>query len=638
MLEVTCGKRGVVDGSRVRCLGLALALALAAMVVQSLDAAGAPGGGGQGPAPTTVVQSLSTISSFAQDGDSLAWCSDGVIYVRRFNEPGRIWATYGQCGYVLALANGRVLWDGESDGGITEYGVPLVTASPGTRPATVGELTFSRDATAPPIRLTGGGGRLVFLDVDGSTYRGVVRVVGGKAVAVPGTRFASDLAVAGDALATIDRLPGGCVCNDSARWSPDGARLAFASRRDGNSELYTIGADGGDLRRVTSTVEDEQLVGWSFDGRKLAFFRTVRGTPNLIVANADGTGERRVAAGSEASWSPVSRQLVYTPGDGIWVVNDDGSGKRRLANAGSQASWSPDGRRLVFISGGGLRIVNLDGTGASLVAGTADARQPRWSPDGSRLAYVNGAGVFVRDLARGVAWPVVASDGADEPSWSPDGAQLLFVLYQGAEGSRVFVGAADGSGARRLRSGGNGEYNASWSPDGGALAFTTATATDAGQQTEIAAARADGSNERQLTDTRDAAQPRVLAAVQDVRSGAVRFTVDVGSVTGVLLSSAFLGVIVGSPLRLELYDAQSGKAVRHVKLPNGASTFSMAGTRVVFRTRRTIRLFDGATGRTSTLAVAGGSPVGLSIVGSRVAWAENAEGHARVRDLVVPLR
>lgn len=34
-------------------------------------------------------------------------------------------------------------------------------------------------------------------------------------------------------------------------WSPDGARLVFASRRDGPWRLYTIGADGSGERRIT---------------------------------------------------------------------------------------------------------------------------------------------------------------------------------------------------------------------------------------------------------------------------------------------------------------------------------------------------------------------------------------------------
>jgi len=34
-------------------------------------------------------------------------------------------------------------------------------------------------------------------------------------------------------------------------WSPDGTRLAFASNRDGNYEIFTMGEDGSEVRQVT---------------------------------------------------------------------------------------------------------------------------------------------------------------------------------------------------------------------------------------------------------------------------------------------------------------------------------------------------------------------------------------------------
>jgi Tol biopolymer transport system component len=36
-----------------------------------------------------------------------------------------------------------------------------------------------------------------------------------------------------------------------AGWSPDGRQIVFESLRDGNAEIYTVNADGTDLRRLT---------------------------------------------------------------------------------------------------------------------------------------------------------------------------------------------------------------------------------------------------------------------------------------------------------------------------------------------------------------------------------------------------
>ena len=36
-------------------------------------------------------------------------------------------------------------------------------------------------------------------------------------------------------------------------WSPDGQKIAFMSERDGNSEIYTMNADGSQQRNLTRT-------------------------------------------------------------------------------------------------------------------------------------------------------------------------------------------------------------------------------------------------------------------------------------------------------------------------------------------------------------------------------------------------
>src|SRR6187431_248232 len=54
-------------------------------------------------------------------------------------------------------------------------------------------------------------------------------------------------------------------------WSPDGRKLAFVSRRDGNAEVYVMNADGSGLRNVTGTPSDDLDPAWSPDGRAIAF-------------------------------------------------------------------------------------------------------------------------------------------------------------------------------------------------------------------------------------------------------------------------------------------------------------------------------------------------------------------------------
>lgn len=53
--------------------------------------------------------------------------------------------------------------------------------------------------------------------------------------------------------------------------SPDGARIAFMSQRDGNWEVYRLNADGSGLVRLTNHGANDGLPAWSPDGSALAF-------------------------------------------------------------------------------------------------------------------------------------------------------------------------------------------------------------------------------------------------------------------------------------------------------------------------------------------------------------------------------
>ncbi len=150
-------------------------------------------------------------------------------------------------------------------------------------------------------------------------------------------------------------------------WSPGQVKIAFASNRDGNRELYTMNADGSGVQRLTHTMARERTPAWSPDGKKLVFASDRDGDSGIYVMNVDGSDVRLIAQFEKVNvtrpdWSPDGRQILFSASiqwpDGEWeediyLMNADGSNIRRLtrhAAVNYQAVWSPDGGRIVFDS------------------------------------------------------------------------------------------------------------------------------------------------------------------------------------------------------------------------------------------------------------------------------------------------
>jgi hypothetical protein len=262
-----------------------------------------------------------------------------------------------------------------------------------------------------------------------------------------------------------------------------------------------------------------------------------RGGPQsgLYVANPDGTGLTKlpsVPGDTDPAWSPDGSRIAFVRfregGAGIWVMNADGTGARRITDGGPDVdgtdlgpAWSPDGSRIAFAREGrpakaatgntDIYVVNADGT--DLVRLTDDPMMeyaPTWSPDGSRIAFE------AYDLATGGNPPsplrlyMMNADGTDMealgpenvegPSWSPDGTEIAFV---DTETGWIMAIHPDGTALRRivdvaeLVGGVHLVYGATWSPDGTQIAFMAGPdSTD----THIYIVRRDGSDVRQVTD------------------------------------------------------------------------------------------------------------------------------------------
>jgi hypothetical protein len=112
----------------------------------------------------------------------------------------------------------------------------------------------------------------------------------------------------------------------SPAWSPDGSRLAYNSKANGNWDIYTMNMDGTDVRQVTVTPDNDLAPVWSPDGSQLAYESNQDGNVEIYVIGANGGVPRNVSNLSLAddhgpTWSPDGQQLVfYSNREGNWDV------------------------------------------------------------------------------------------------------------------------------------------------------------------------------------------------------------------------------------------------------------------------------------------------------------------------------
>ncbi len=122
--------------------------------------------------------------------------------------------------------------------------------------------------------------------------------------------------------------------------------------------------------------------------------------------------------------------------------------------------------------------------------------------------------------------------------------------------------------------------------------------------------------------------------IRDATTGALLTSfAPAGLVTAVALSSQLVAVLVETPggTSIEWYDPVTGAPLGSLAAPGTAPSLSAFGELVVFRSGRNVRLLDAAAGTARLLARAAATPIGLSIEGGRVAWAESFADHGQVR-------
>jgi Tol biopolymer transport system component len=210
--------------------------------------------------------------------------------------------------------------------------------------------------------------------------------------------------------------------------APDGTKLAFASLRDGDMEIYVMRLDGVPRQLTDNVSARDSDPAWSPDGTQIAFASDRTQAWEVYVMDADGSNVRALTRDSGGSQSPA---------------------------------WSPDGRQIAYVSyyrgNAAVFIMNADGSDARPIAFSGRARYlaPSWSPDGAQLAMVSDQDsrdfeIYRFDIASGTRTRLTESLYMDtHPTWTANGTQIIFETWRDGN-PEIYIMNVDGSNPTRL--------------------------------------------------------------------------------------------------------------------------------------------------------------------------------------------
>ena len=179
----------------------------------------------------------------------------------------------------------------------------------------------------------------------------------------------------------------------SPAYSTITGKIAFASSRNGNMEIYTCDFDGGNIKRLTTSRSIETAPCWSPNGFQIAFTSDRVGQPQIFIMDADGGNVHRLYFGGgyqdSPAWSPkgdkIAFHMIANGKFDIWTVSPDGANPFQVTTVpgnNEYPAWAADGEHLVFSSERGAKCdlygIRADGTHCKRLTNSVNAKMPDW--------------------------------------------------------------------------------------------------------------------------------------------------------------------------------------------------------------------------------------------------------------------
>ena len=281
-----------------------------------------------------------------------------------------------------------------------------------------------------------------------------------KTLAVIQNHVVSNIWTVGEGVAAAKQIMSEAGWLNELVWLPDG-RLAYTSNAGGSSDIWTMNADGSNIRQLTVGANARLGLAVTADEKQLVYAAEKDGKYNLWRVDIDGSNLTRITNGNGEFYpqcTPDGRWIVYQSGGNyptLWKIPIGGGEATAITKTkASRPSVSPDGKFVAYhylssISEGsrwGIGISSLeDGKPVKRFdfPSTVVERLVKWTRDGKAIAFLNSPGgvpnIWAQPLDGGDPKPLTdfPSDSIITFNWNADGSGLAVI--RGVETSDVVL-------------------------------------------------------------------------------------------------------------------------------------------------------------------------------------------------------